>query len=240
MIRVKDGNDYAIMTPALEPLLVLARDTGAHVQFVHHGGKGEKADIDAALGSTAIAGAVDAQLVLKRSDRYRTLSSVQRYGEDLAALTLEMDAITRRISAGPPKEDADAAAAGVAILEYLGGQSEPIEERTIHDNVEGRKGDKVKGLRALVADSKVTRTGDGKRGAPYLYAVSGSLVPTYTREPENQKCEIAGSPRETEPYSGFAENGSGGATGTTIGTTIPEPSAEPSPAPSAVSDEAEV
>ena len=30
-VRVKDGNDYATMTAALEPLLALARETGAHV-----------------------------------------------------------------------------------------------------------------------------------------------------------------------------------------------------------------
>src|SRR5262245_49624766 len=42
LTRVKDGNDYAQVTAALEPLLVLARETGAHVLCVHHTGKGDR------------------------------------------------------------------------------------------------------------------------------------------------------------------------------------------------------
>jgi RecA-family ATPase len=43
-VRVEDGNDYATMTAALEPLLVLARETGACVLLVHHLGKGDRND----------------------------------------------------------------------------------------------------------------------------------------------------------------------------------------------------
>ena len=42
LTRVKDSNDYAQVTAALEPLLVLARETGAHVLCVHHAGKGDR------------------------------------------------------------------------------------------------------------------------------------------------------------------------------------------------------
>jgi hypothetical protein len=70
--RVKDGNDYAQVTGALEPLPVLARETGAHVLCVHHAGKGEREGGDSILGSTAIFAAVDTALLMKRSERYRT------------------------------------------------------------------------------------------------------------------------------------------------------------------------
>jgi RecA-family ATPase len=80
MIRVKDANDYAIVLAALEPLLSLARETGAHVLAVHHLGKGDRGGGDGVLGSTAFFGTVDTALLLKRSERYRTLSSLQRYG----------------------------------------------------------------------------------------------------------------------------------------------------------------
>jgi RecA-family ATPase len=42
--RIKDGNDYAQVTAALEPILILARESGAHVLLVHHLGKGERAE----------------------------------------------------------------------------------------------------------------------------------------------------------------------------------------------------
>ena len=39
MVRVRDANDYAVGTAALEPLVTLARETGAPVLAVHHEGK---------------------------------------------------------------------------------------------------------------------------------------------------------------------------------------------------------
>ncbi len=67
--------------------------------LVHHNGKAERADpTDAILGSTAIFGAVDAALILKRTGRYRTLQSSQRYGTDWTETTLEFDPVTRSLS----------------------------------------------------------------------------------------------------------------------------------------------
>ena len=80
LARVKDGNDYAQMTAALEPLLILARETGAHVLAVHHAGKGEREGGDSILGSTAIFGAVDIALIMKRTERYRPTRKGKSHG----------------------------------------------------------------------------------------------------------------------------------------------------------------
>lgn len=80
LTRIKDGNDYAQVTQVLEPLLILARETNTHVLCVHHAGKGEREGGDSILGSTAIFAAVDTALLLKRTERYRTISSIQRSG----------------------------------------------------------------------------------------------------------------------------------------------------------------
>ncbi len=191
LVRVKDANDYAVVSQALEPLLTLARETGAHVLAVHHLGKGERSGGDAILGSTAIFAAVDTALILKRSERYRTLSSIQRYGDDLEEITLTLDPETRIVCAGPSRKEADEAQAAEAILEYLKGKAELIEEAEIHEAVEGRRAVKQRALRTLIPN-RVTRTGQGKKGDPYRYGVapaenSGIQVPTYTGVPENQK-----------------------------------------------------
>jgi len=172
-VRIRDANDYAVVTASLEPLMVLARGTAAHVLAVHHMGKGERTGGDSILGSTALFGAVDTALLLRRSEKYRTLSSIQRYGEDLGEITLSLDPDTRIVTAGVPRSDADAASAADAILEWLQSQAEPVEERAIQDAVEGRKADLVRALRVLVAECRVIRTGQGRRGSPFLYAVSG-------------------------------------------------------------------
>ena len=210
LIRVKDANDYALVSQALEPLLSLARDTGAHVLTVHHSPKNTSPGGDAILGSTAIFAAVDTALLLRRTEQYRTLSSIQRYGEDLDESVLTLDPETRTLSAGPSRQEADETQAAEAIRDYLQGlvkagkEGEPheaVEEAEIHEAVEGRTGVKRRALRLLVEQQKVTRTGAGRRGDPYRYTVSLFLVPTYIREQENEKPKSTVNGDEQSPDS---------------------------------------
>lgn len=191
LVRVADGNDYAQMTAALEPLLTLARETDAHVIAAHHLGKAERQGGDSILGSTAIFAAVDTVLLLKRAEKYRTLSSIQRYGVDLEEITLTLHPETYMVEAGPPRQEMDMEGSMEAILAFLAAQSKVVEERAVHENVEGRKAIKMLALRRLVEVGKVLRSGHGKRGSPYLYSISGILVPSDCEKPENQKPEIA-------------------------------------------------
>lgn len=200
-VRVRDANDYAMVTAALEPLMAIARDTGACVLAVHHMGKGERSGGDAILGSTAIFGAVDTALLLRRSDKYRTLSSTQRYGTDLEEMVVVLDEETRTVQAGTSRAEADEQQAAAAILDYLGTLSEPVEESEIREAVQVQTKMQVRALRTLVTGGEVIREGTGKRGDPYCYSVSCSLVPTYIREQENKKCETAVSARESEGES---------------------------------------
>ncbi len=177
LIRVDDGNDYATMSAALEPLMVLARETGAHVLLVHHLGKGERAGADAILGSTAILAAVDTALLMRRGDKYRTLESVQRYGPDLEEITITLDPGTRNVEAGPLKADAEQVDAGRLILDYLSSVSEPKTEEEIDGAIECRRQVWKRALRALVARNQITRTGRGGKVDPYRYGGSGSRVP---------------------------------------------------------------
>jgi AAA domain len=202
-VRIKDGNDYAAVTNALEPLHALARETGAHVLAVHHLGKGDRQGGDGVLGSTALFAAVDTLLLMKRGEKYRTLSSIQRYGTDLEETTLEYDDERRTLSAGMTRTKADEAEAGKAILEFLATQPEAVEEGTIHEVVEGRKAIMVKALRQAVKDEKITRTGSGKRGDTYHYSVSCSHVPDICEEQTKQTNEndVSDSPQSADVCS---------------------------------------
>src|SRR5207248_86713 len=85
---------------AFEPLLELARTTGCHILCVHHLGKSDRSGGDAILGSTALFGAVDAALLMKRRDGLRTLETIQRYGDDLPETVIKLDPETGCISIG--------------------------------------------------------------------------------------------------------------------------------------------
>jgi RecA-family ATPase len=169
-VRVDDGNDYATMTAALEPLLVLARETGACVLLVHHLGKGERNDGDNVLGSTAIFGAVDSALLMKRTDKYRTLSSIQRYGEDLEEITIMLDTDTRDVSAGTSRAQAEQDEAARLILTFLKTAPAPVTEAELDASIEGRTQPRRAALRALVKQGEVERSGRGGKADPFRYA----------------------------------------------------------------------
>src|SRR5262245_42241363 len=185
-VRVRDVNDYAAVTNALEPLHALARESGAHVLAVHHIGKGDRQGGDAVLGSTALFAAVDTLLTMKRNDKYRTLSTIQRYGTDLDEITLEYNQDTRTLTAGVARAEADLREAEKAVLEFLKTQAEAIDERTIQDAIDGRKGTKSKALRRLAETQRIERTGTGKKGDPYLYKNAGIAPPNISRGEKNQ------------------------------------------------------
>jgi hypothetical protein len=207
-VRVRDANDYAELTRALEPLLALGRETGAHVLVVHHLGKGERTGGDAILGSTAIFGAVDSALLLRRAERYRTLATIQRYGDDLDEITLALDPASRVVTAGPSRQEADQATAAAEILAFLATQGESVEEAAVHDAVESRRGTVVHVLRELVRAGQVVRSGAGRRGEPYRYRrasddplpVSGSGGSPYSPGTRNAKSEL--TPENHTPDSG--------------------------------------
>ena len=188
--RVKDANDYAQVTQALEPLLILAREHAVHVLVLHHTGKAERAEAtDSILGSTAIFAAVDSALTLKRRHEYRTLQSSQRYGTDLEETVLDFDLDSKTFSLGGSKAEYDEKLAANAILEFLKAAGEARTEPEIDKEVEGKTTLKRKGLRELVAKGNVGRERSGKRGDPYVYRFlfSCSQGSAGTREQEREK-----------------------------------------------------
>jgi len=173
LVRVQDCSAYAEVTRALEPVHALARDTGAHVLLVHHMGKNDREGGDGILGSTAIFGAVDTALLLKRTPAYRTLSSVQRYGTDLEESVLHFDPENRTTTIGESREAEEENRIGKAIEEFLRDQTEPVKE-SVFDDVEGRVAIKRKALRRLVASRRVERIGKGGKADPFKYAAKGT------------------------------------------------------------------
>jgi hypothetical protein len=173
LARVKDESAYAETYAALGPLIDVSRETGTHVMLLHHSGKGQKADaIDAPLGSTAIGGAVCTLVVLKRSEDYRTIQTVQRVPTDLPETVLLFDAETKRLSLGADKAEADIRSIEAGIIDYLQTAGDTKTEPEVAEHVEGKTGPKRKALRSLVEQGKVTREGTGKKGDPFTYKCS--------------------------------------------------------------------
>ena len=188
LAHIKDASAYAETYAALGPLIDVAREVGAHIMLLHHSGKSLKADaIDSPLGSTAIAGAVSTLIVLKRAERYRTIQTVQRIGQDMSETVLTFDAESRRLSVGGTRFEAERQECEEAIVEFLEAAGEGKTEPEIDEHVDGKTSLKRKALRALVADGRVMREGSGKKGDPYKYSFPCSNHIVGTREQESEK-----------------------------------------------------
>ncbi len=194
LLRVKDMSDYAEVTERFNPLLRLARETGAALLGLHHTNKYAEG-LKSVLGSTALAGSVDQVFLLTRTDSHRTFSTIQRIGQDLEPIVITMDSETGRLASSGSKQDADDAAAAERIIEALDDQTEAVTERWIENHVEGRGQTRVRALRLLLRLGQVRRCGRGGSGDPYRYALTSNLdtarvmfpvpeVPTYVREQE--------------------------------------------------------
>jgi hypothetical protein len=173
LTRLKDANDYAQVNLAMEPFIAMAREFDTHLMLVYHLGKSARADAaDQILGSTAFFAAVDTVLIMNRSERYRTIQSRQRYGEDMPETVLEFDAERRRITLGATKAEADITRVEDEILTVLKKCKSEMEEKEIDAAIEGRTEVKRSALRSLLKKGRVQRTGAGHKGDAYRYSVS--------------------------------------------------------------------
>jgi AAA domain len=103
--RVRDEKAYAELSNALEGVMAAAREWNCCIVATHHSPKAQGVEtIDALLGSTALSGAPDTVLVIRRRDQERTAESVQRYGPDMERQLLELDGDGRL---GAPGRSAD-------------------------------------------------------------------------------------------------------------------------------------
>lgn len=193
-VKAEDTNNYGQMIQLLDPLLRLARDTDTHIMAVHHGGKGRKGSsdvVDLLLGSIGISGTVDTIIIMKEGrERRRMITTVQRYGDSLEESELIFDKETQTLHIGNNKTEIQEEDCEDDIVKFLKAQNEPLTEAVILDRVVGRKSIKVKALRNLVANKKVTRTGVGGKKDPFKYSYlfySHNLIDmTGTRKQESQ------------------------------------------------------
>lgn len=196
MTGISDLNDYAKVTAALEPIMDLVRDRRAHLMLLHHCGKGDRVGFDAVLGSIGFQGTVDVILLLQRKpDHTRTLASLQRMGDDLPESILVLDARCEP-QLGPPKAEYELAQLGDKILAFLDTQTDPAPRVQVLEAIEAQATSKVRALQHLVADGKVTKTGTGRKGDPFLFCRS-----RYTPGTAERNVEIGTLPSNGAAYA---------------------------------------
>lgn len=200
LVRVREGDSYAELYTALGPLIDISRETGTHIHCTHHSPKAARASaIDAPIGSTALGGAASTVLVMRRTESFRTLESVQRIGKDMTETVLNFDPLTRCLSLGEPREIAEVTTVETAIMKVLTGKS--MTEPEIDDAVQAKTVVKRKALRGLVQQGSITRSSSGVRGDPFMYQVACFPVPTLMHNNKNKEALEGVSEGEKETCS---------------------------------------
>jgi hypothetical protein len=198
LIRLKDGNNYAEVSRALEPLMNIARQTGCHILLIHHFGKGDREGGDQILGSTALFATVDTALFMRKREQYRTLTSTQRYGTDLEGLALAFDKETGLITTSGSDEELETTRAIEAISKFMQMREEWVSQADIREEVRDvRTSMLVRALHQGLERRFFVRAGTGKKGRPYVYQAilfDGSQIDTGTNKTEfhNQQQTHAG------------------------------------------------
>jgi len=165
--KLKDENDAGEMTQAVKPLLQLARETEACVVLSHHSHKSEGSHGDEIRGSSALFGLVDIAVIMKQHEipTQRKLSAMSRYPETPTELIVELRD-GHYVSLGNPK-DLDKKARLEKVKAALTDTPERVK---VIQEKSGASYRDVERLLAWLADhDQVYRTGDGKKGSPYLY-----------------------------------------------------------------------
>lgn len=201
--RERKINGYGEMTRATDKIINLARKTGCHVLAIHHEGKGEREGTDAVLGSTAIAGAVDAILVLKRHrDGARTLTTIQRTGTDMGETTVTFDAQSGRVGLGGSRDEAQVAAAIPSVVNAVG--ADVRTEDQIQTALGGNRRIVGDALRAALRSGQLERRGSGKKGDPYRYYRPGEADDTISEVGKGGKGERENRDTPDAPFPPFS------------------------------------
>lgn len=190
LVRLRDLNDYAQVNNALEPIHEVARARNCHIMLTHHASKAERKDGDEILGSTAILGAVDTAIILKKRDQARTFSTIQRYGDDVPETMLVLNS-DYSLTIGATLEEAKEKEVWNKIRTVIEAHPE-LTEPEIVTQTEGRGADTSRVLRWALNQTPplVQRHGGGKKGDPFRYFLP-PVPPAPIWEGEKQKMESA-------------------------------------------------
>lgn len=205
MFRFRNINDYSEINNAMEPLDQAQKKYNCHILYLHHAGKFDRDDLDAAVGSTALRGMSYTYLHMKRleaNSRQRILRSDQRGGRNFEEIAIS-DGEDGFIEKVGTVEDAWIENKKALIKTFIT-ESPGCHEKEVMLAVEGKRFILTRALRSLLAKNEIERTGKGGRMEPFRYYIAGSLIPDYRDQDQviENKRESSNSERFLFPVAG--------------------------------------
>lgn len=177
IIRSKDEHAYQENMQLLEKLAQMAEKHKIHIMGIHHAKKGDHADGDAALGSTAITGAFDANIFLRLDEnRHRIISSQHRYGEPFDKTILGFDKSQYKFSVAGSVRDKRDQDTRTKIWGSLRDAGVPLQITEISSNTNIPRRNILYLLEKDVRDGLIKCEGRGTKKEPKLYSLGETLL----------------------------------------------------------------
>lgn len=177
ILRSKDEHAYQENMQLLEKLAQIAEEFKLHILAIHHAKKGDHADGDAALGSTAITGAFDANIFLRLDEeKRRIISSQHRYGEPFEKTILTFNRGEYRFTVGGSVSEIKNKEDRTKIWAAIREAGEPVQALHISQTSGIRKQTVLFLLSQDVKDGLIVQAGKGTPQSPKLFALSDTVL----------------------------------------------------------------
>jgi hypothetical protein len=174
-LKAEAENDSGAALEAMAPLQAAA-ERGLAVLLTRHDRKGGGEVGESARGSTAWTGAVDTVINLTRDAgraTVRKMATISRF--DAAPEELMIELVDGEYVAHGSEAAYAVALAKVAILALP--FDEPMRREAIAQAVAKPEATVRRALDELIFEAVLTRSGDGKRGSPFVFARSSDSFP---------------------------------------------------------------
>lgn len=218
LLRIADTSAYGAVSLALEPINLVAKETGVAVILLYHQGKpqigkgqqaadGGDGQINA-MGSEAWRAACDVLMETTRSANKRySLRADVRGGDGLPRTLVKIDLETGAAVARDVAE-VEAQEAAEAVKKYLATQSEPRDYAEIQDAVAMKRSPIVTACRVGYEAGIYGREGKGKSGDPFKYFLHVENAEKSVPDPSSKS---GNGPGNSIPVNGqsYAANASG-------------------------------
>ena len=168
-VEIRNTNDYAEVSEALDPYISLARRFNTHIMFVHHANKHGGELGNEVMGTQAITGGVDTIISLKNTGGQRTFRAWGRDGVEIPDTILTLEDGWMEVVGTKTEARADELRNGVINL--LEDSKAPIGKEEIRKLLACKNQTLIEVLDAAVEDGVIREDKGGESGRKTLYKI---------------------------------------------------------------------
>lgn len=168
-VMIRNTNDYAEVSEALDPYISLARRFNTHLMFVHHANKHGGEFGNEVMGTQAITGGVDTIISLKNTNGQRMFRAWGRDGVDIPDTMLTLEDGWMEVVGTKTEARADELRNGVINL--LEDSNEPMGTEEIQKALACKRDTLIGVLKKAVEDGDIKAVKGGESGRKTLYKI---------------------------------------------------------------------